>query len=368
MRIVVVGSGIAGASVAYHAVLAGAEVTLVGQPAPGEATAAGAGIVGPWTSEGADADWYRIAAGGARYYPSLVERLEADGEQALSYRRVGALRLGADASALEPLRQRLVERQADTPELGEVSILSGAEARELFPPLRSGGAALHISGAARVDGRAIRDALQRSAALHGATFVPGSARLELSASGDRVTGVLVDGVSVGADAVVAAAGAWTPELLAGTGVTVDVEPQRGQIVHLGLGGVDTSRWPVVLPGTDHYLLAFDDSRVVVGATRETGSGFDYRVTAAGLAEVLNEALAVAPGLADATHLETRIGFRPWRRNGRPLIGAVAGVEGLHVITGFGPTGLTMAPYAGRLLASALLGRPELDLTPYLPGT
>lgn len=363
MRIVVVGSGIAGASVAYHAVLSGADVTLVGEPLQGEATAAGAGIVGPWTSETSDLDWYRIAAGGARYYPELVERLAADGEQALSYRRVGALRLGADAAALEPLRQRLAERQADTPELGEVSVLSGTEAQELFPPLRSGGAALHISGAARVDGRRIRDALRRSAALHGATFVPGSARLELS--GSRVTGVLVDGISIGADAVVAAAGAWTPELLAGTGVTVDVEPQRGQIVHLGLGGVDTSRWPVVLPGTDHYLLAFDDSRVVVGATRETGTGFDYRVTAAGLAEVLNEALAVAPGLADATHLETRIGFRPWRPNGRPLIGP-AGVEGLYVLTAFGPTGLTMAPYAGRLLASAILGEPELDLAPYLP--
>lgn len=362
MRIVVVGSGIAGASVAYHAVLAGAEVTLVGEPLPGEATAAGAGIVGPWTSEGTDADWYAIAAGGARYYPSLVERLEADGEQALSYRRVGALRLGSSAESLEPLRERLVSRQASTPELGEVSVLTGAEAQGLFPPLRAGGAALHISGAARVDGRAMRDALQRSAALHGATFVPGSARLEVSC--DRVNGVLIDGVRLEADAVVVAAGAWTPALLEPVGVAVDVEPQRGQIVHLGLSGVDTSRWPVVLPGTDHYLLSFDDSRVVVGATREVGSGFDYRVTAVGLAEVLNEALAVAPGLGGATHLETRIGFRPYRPGGRPLIGPVTGVEGLHVLTGFGPTGLTMAPYAGRVLAAALVGSPELDLAPY----
>jgi D-amino-acid dehydrogenase len=365
MRIVVVGSGIAGASVAYHAVLAGADVTLVGEPLPGEATAAGAGIVGPWTSEGSDPNWYRIAAGGARYYPSLIERLEADGEQALSYRRVGALRLGDSAEALEPLRQRLVERQAETPELGEVSVLTGVEAQAWFPPLRAGGSALFISGAARVDGRAMRDALQRSAALHGARFVPGSARLEVS--GDAVTGVLVDGVRLEADAVVAAAGAWTPELLAPTGVSVDVEPQRGQIVHLGLSGTDTSRWPVVLPGTDHYLLAFDDSRVVVGATREVDSGFDYRVTAAGLAEVLNEALAVAPGLGTATHLETRIGFRPYRPGGRPLIGPVGGVAGLHVITGFGPTGLTMAPYAGRVLAAALVGSPELDLAPYALG-
>ena len=36
----------------------------------------------------------------------------------------------------------------------------------------------------------------------------------------------------------------------------------------------------------HYLLAFDDSRVVAGATRETGAGFDVRVTPGGLHEVL----------------------------------------------------------------------------------
>ncbi|MEK8171604.1 FAD-dependent oxidoreductase [Streptomyces sp. M19] len=95
----------------------------------------------------------------------------------------------------------------------------------------------------------------------------------------------------------------------------------------------------------HYLLAFDDSRVVVGATRETGSGFDHRVTAGGLRAVLDAALSVAPGLADATHLETRIGFRPQGPTGAP-VGRPAGVEGLVVLTGLGPTGLTVGPWAG----------------------
>ena len=35
---------------------------------------------------------------------------------------------------------------------------------------------------------------------------------------------------------------------------------------------------MVLPPGAHYLLAFDDSRIVAGATRESGAGFDYRVT------------------------------------------------------------------------------------------
>ena len=107
------------------------------------------------------------------------------------------------------------------------------------------------------------------------------------------------GERIEADAVVVAAGAWAPALLAPVGVPLAVEPQRGQITHLHLDGVDTAAWPVVLPPGSHYLIAFEGGRVVAGATRERGAGFDHRVTAAGQAEVLNQALAVAPGLAGA---------------------------------------------------------------------
>ena len=166
--------------------------------------------------------------------------------------------------------------------------------------------------------------------------------------GDRVKGVTVDGELIEADAVVAAAGAWTAAFAAPAGVTVRVVPQRGQIVHIGLGSADTSRWPVILPSaTGHYLLAFEGSRVVAGATRETGSGFDVRVTPGGLAEVLANALAVAPGLSSGTYLETRVGLRPAGPDVRPLLGPVAGVDGLVVATGLGATGLTMGPLRRR---------------------
>ena len=184
-----------------------------------------------------------------------------------------------------------------------------------------------------------------------------------AASGDRRSG----GETIAADVVVVAGGAWTTELLEPLGLdwTVDVEPQKGQIIHLGLE-VDTSRWPVLLPVGPHYLLAFDDARVVVGATRELGSGFDTRVTAAGQAEVLATALSVAPGLADATLLETRVGLRPLAR-GLPTIGPVPGIDGLLVGTGLGAAGLTIGPLWGRLLAELVRGdEPSFDLEAFRP--
>jgi D-amino-acid dehydrogenase len=121
--------------------------------------------------------------------------------------------------------------------------------------------------------------------------------------------------------------------------------------------------------TSHYMLAFDDSRVVIGATREDGTGFDYRVTAAGQAEVLNAGLAIAPGLATGTIIETRIGFRPAGDTIRPILGRVPGIDGLVLGNALGASGLTIGPYAGRLLSRICTGEsPEIDASPFVPAS
>ena len=363
MRIIVVGAGVFGASTAWHLARDGAEVVIVDAAHEGRATAAGAGIVSPWSSRVEDPDFYRLSAGGGRYYPQLLGQLAEDGETDTGFRRVGALSVTADAAQLASTEKIIRGRLAAAPEAGEVSVLSPETARELFPPLREDLAAVHVSGGARVDGRKLAAALLRGAVKHGAVRREGLARL--ATAGERVTGVRLDGETIAADAVVVAAGAWAPPLLQPVGVRLDVEPQRGQIVHLRLPGVETGRWPVVLPLSDHYLLTFDDERVVVGATRETGSGFDYRVTAAGQAKVLRDALSIAPGLGTATIIETRIGFRPMAGGAKPILGLVPQRPGLAVGNGLGASGLTIGPYAGRLLAQLVLrGHAEIDVSPY----
>jgi D-amino-acid dehydrogenase len=366
MRIAVIGAGVLGASAAFHLALAGAEVVLVDQAQPGRATAAGAGIISPWTSDRLDSDWYRIAAAGARYYPELIALLAEAGETETGYRISGALQVAADAVELDRVERLARTRQAAAPEAGAVTRLSPDEARRVFPPLHPELGAIHIAGAARVDGRLLAAAFCNAAGGRGAKVLAGPAGL-LARAG-RIAGIMVGHEVMEADRVVVAAGAWAPTLLAPLGVDLAVWPQRGQISHLRLEGVHTSEWPVVLPPGGHYLLAFDDSRVVVGATRETGAGFDYRVTAAGQAKVLNEALTIAPGLASATLIETRIGFRPVGPGIRPMLGTVEGfAERLIVGNGLGPSGLTIGPYAGRLLAQLAIGETtDIALAPYDP--
>lgn len=363
MKAIVIGAGILGASTAYHLARAGVAVTLVDRADDGRATAAGAGIVCPWGSAVEDPAYYALLAGGARYYARLVAMLAEDGESDLGYAKVGGLYVPGNGPELDAAERRARTRAVDAPEAGSIERVSAADARKLFPPLRPDQPGLFISGGARVDGRRVAAAMSRAATKHGARLVTGSA--ELIMRGGRAAGVTVDGETIEADAVVVAAGAWAPKVLAPSGVRLGVQPQRGQIIHLRSPGTDTARWPILMPLSSHYLLAFEDSRVVVGASRETGSGFDYRYTAAGVAEVLNAALDVAPGLASWTLHEIRIGFRPLADDLRPKLGRAPGIDNLVVGNGLGPSGLSMGPFSGAMLADLALGKaPALDLAPY----
>jgi D-amino-acid dehydrogenase len=339
MRVLVIGSGIGGAATAWHLAGRGAEVVVADAARPGTATEAGAGIVSPWTSRWEDA-LYPLASAAGRYYREFTAEL-ADS----SFEVVGGMVVSADEAELAEAQERLTARAADAPEIGEIRRLDPAQARELFPALAPGLGAVHLAGAGRVDGHQLRRALLLDAERRGAKFVEGEVAFRADGTVASPEGPLE------ADSVVVAAGAWSRELLAPLGID--------------LPGTDTSAWPVVLPRTSHYLLAFGGGRVVAGATREAEAGFDYRVTAAGQREVLDNALTVAPGLADATLAETRVGFRPGTPDGLPVLGALR--PGLAVSTGFGAGGLTNAPFAGKLVASIALGEdPGFDLTPFAP--
>jgi D-amino-acid dehydrogenase len=360
-RFVVVGGGVVAAAAAYQLARRGAAVTIVEGDQPGMATNAGAGIICPWTAPLEDA-WYQLCCDGARHYTELLAMLADDGQAETGYARVGALCVTDQAATVSGMGTLLRARQASAPDMGDVTALAPGEPGQLFPPLAPGLAGFWITGAARIDGRAIRDSLLRAAVGRGARRVPGNGTLEQT--GGRVTGVRVGAERLGADAVVVAAGAWTAQVCAGFGVPLPVHPERGQIVHTRLPGTDTGSWPVVLADRDPYLVAFPGGRVVAGATREE-AGFHYSATVAGVGGLLAGAVALAPGLAAAELLETRIGFRPVTSDGRPLLGALA--DGLIVATGHGAEGLTAGPWSGLAVALLALGQPPAtDLAPFSP--
>ena len=167
--------------------------------------------------------------------------------------------------------------------------------------------------------------------------------------------------STDVDAVVVAAGARTRELLLPLAVDCAVNPQRGQITHRHLRGVNTSPRPTVRPFTPNCMIPFDDGRIAVGATRESGSGCDPRITAAGQLRVVQDALRLAPRLADASLVETRVGIRPMGEDNLPILGEVPARPGLWTMTGFGADGLTLGPLMGDAAARSVFGESTSEL-------
>jgi D-amino-acid dehydrogenase len=362
-RIVVIGAGILGSSTAYHLAQSGAEVTLIDRMDSGQATDAAAGIVCPWLSQRRNKAWYQLAKGGAKYYPELIAQLEADGEKETGYQQVGAISLHKEMNKLEQMAERARKRREDAPEIGEINILSPAETKQLFPPLSEEYGSVHVSGGARVNGRALRESLIRASIKHGVTFLNGNASLVMEKN--QVVGIKLEGKIHPADQVIDTAGAWSNELLQPLGVHFLVKPQKAQIIHLELPETDTSKWPVVIPPQNHYILTFENGRVVVGSTHENEAGFDTRVTTGGIHDILSKALEVAPGLSAGTYLETRVGFRPVTPGFLPVIGALPDYQGIYLANGLGASGLTSGPYLGMELAKLVLGKQtEIDLSSY----
>lgn len=362
-NIIVIGAGILGASTAYHLVKSGAKVTLIDRADKGQATDAAAGIVCPWLSQRRNKTWYSLVKGGARYYPELIAQLEGDGEVETGYKRVGAISLHQDFNKLKQMEERARKRKNEAPEIGEIAILSPSETKKLFPPLSGKFGSVFVSGGARVDGRALRNALINAAIKHGLTFLKGDAAIVKE--GSYVSGIKLEENILLAEQVVDTTGVWSKEFQQPLGIDFLVKPQKAQISHLQLPEMDTGSWPVVMPPGTLYLLSFENGRIVAGSTHENEAGFDTRVTAGGMNEILNNALEVAPGLSNAAFLETRVGFRPFTPGFLPVFGEMPHIKGLYAANGLGASGLTSGPYVGAELAKLVLGNPtEIDPVSY----
>ncbi len=360
---IVIGGGVVGAATAYHLAKTGAKTLLIDRNDASRATNAGAGILAPALTGGESDEWFNFAVTAVDYYPQLVADLAQTGADDTSYAVCGKLMVAVDEdemAAFTKARERILARQQQrgTPSTAELHDVSPDEARERFPALTEVRAAMWYSGAARVDGRHLAKALLQAAVYHGLASQEATVA-QLQIGQGRATGVVLDdGTAIGAQSVVIAGGAWSPRFGDQLDVQIPVAPQRGQIIHWDLPGAATGEWPIINAFHGHYIVCWPNGRVVTGATREVDSGFAAHTTAVGIREVIDEALRVASGLAQARFHEVRVGLRPYSTvDGLPILGKVPGVAGVVLATGHGATGLQLGPLSGQIAAKLALGEP-----------
>jgi D-amino-acid dehydrogenase len=370
---IVIGGGVAGISTAYNLVCQGAKTLLFDRQDVGRATDAGAGIISPYT--GVTIPYrteaqYHFTVKAAKYYPQLIEQLGAKQAGSTVYAECGILFVAVSEDELEAFEQarskicKQLEQDGLSPE-SELPLLSSNEVRELFPTLAETKAAMLCRKAAQVDGRQLSQALYQAAEKQGLTVKDAGVE-KLIIENQAVRGVVANGDTFFADKVAIAGGSWSPEFEEQCGVRIPVEPERGQIIHLTLPNADTANRPIVFTFRHkYYMLSWPDSRIVVGATREKGTGFNSNSTVAGIHEILGEALRVAPGLTDASLKEVRTGLRPIPADEMPILGTVPNINNLYLATGLGHSGLSIGPYVGKVVADTILGKEiETDIEPF----
>ncbi|MCU1472018.1 FAD-binding oxidoreductase [Amnibacterium sp.] len=364
--VVVIGAGIAGAAVAYHAAARGLATAIIEAGRAGRATTAGAGII---SNHGLRDDefgreWLSLVRSSTAEYASLMAQLGEGAEQRSDYRVVGEVVLASTED--EQVELDRFQSASASPPIGtdkpDMHRLSGRDLRTDWPSIRDDLQGLFISTTARVDGNRLADLLVERAQAHGAVLLHGEARIEPG----RHPTVRVGDDAFSAREVVVAAGIWTPRLVEPLGVRVVVVPDRGQIVHLS-GGREAPAAPVLKSFGGPYVLGFSGPRIVVGATHETSEAPSADVRAGDQLEVLEQAFSVAPGLRAHTILETRVGFRPASVDGLPLVGRVD--DRVSVLTGLGSWGLTLGPLLGRRLVDGMTGSDDpggLDVSVFSP--
>lgn len=358
-RVLVVGGGIAGSTVALSLVDRGAGVALVDRPTAGAATSASAGMLAAqWEVSEPDA-LFRLGRRGRELHPGFAERVEALSGEGPGLSRGGMLVANRDADEERAARDTARRQRREGL---RARIVDPSDATELQPGLAPSAVSwLWLADEGWLDAQRLAAALPPALAGAGVELVDGTVE-RVRIDGAAATGVeLRSGVTVAARRVVLACGAWTGRLN-GLPRRVPVRPVRGQLLQYAGRNVELSR--IVSGHGGRYVVPRPDGSVIAGSTMED-AGFEPRVTEAGRRSIRAAAKELVPALAEADVIDAWAGLRPVTPDGLPILGPDPEVEGLFYATGYGRNGILVAPAAAELVADLVTGRkPEIDWRPF----
>ncbi|MGX1346673.1 D-amino-acid dehydrogenase [Bradyrhizobium elkanii] len=181
----------------------------------------------------------------------------------------------------------------------------------------------------------------------------------LNADTTRITGVATSAGMMTADAYVLALGSYSPILLRPLGISLPVYPVKGYSITVPIK--DASGAPESTVMDESYKVAITrlGDRIRVGGTAEI-SGYSTKLYAARRATLDHSLTDLFPRGGDLPRATFWCGLRPMTPDGPPVIGATR-FANLHLNTGHGTLGWTMACGSGRVLADMLSGKkPEID--------
>ena len=368
VRVVVVGGGIVGCSVAYHLALRGCtDVLLLERHRLTSGTTwHAAGLVGQLR---ATRNLTRLA----QYTTNLFAGLEQETGQATGFLQRGSLAVARTPARFEELRRQAAMARS----FGlEVQVVTPAEVAERFPPARTddlvGAVLLPNDGQTNPVDTTL--ALAAGARSRGVRIVEGVAVEEVLVERGRAVGVRTPAGEVRADVVVNCAGMWGRELGDRAGAVVPLHAaEHFYVVTEPIDGLSPSL-PVLRDPDGCTYVKEDAGKLLVGWFEPVAKpwgvggipeGFAFGTLPPDLAHVeplLAAAAERVPVLADAGIRLFFNGPESFTPDDRYLLGESPDLPGLFVAAGFNSIGIQSSGGAGKVLADWVVdGRPPMDL-------
>ena len=367
-RVVVVGGGVVGCSVAYHLTKRGVNdvVLLERKSLTSGTTWHAAGLI----TEARPTAGTRAIVG---HSLEVFRNLEAETGLGTGFRRTGTLHLAMnDARWEELLRQATVHRSDDR----EIEVLDADGAVALFPPLSPDGirGALHYPADGRGNATDTTMALAKGARMGGARIFEQTTVTDVVVRGDRVVGVGTDRGDIEAEVVVNCTGMWGREFGARAGVRLPLQA----LAHYYVVTEDIPGLPADMPtikSSDDWSYVKDDAGKLMVGFFEPGSepwmsrGIPQDVEYATLPENWDhlgdfyaQMVERIPLLADAGVRLFFCGPESFTPDGLYYLGEVPELTNYFAACGFNSVGFLSGPGAGKVLADWIVdGRPPMDV-------
>ncbi len=346
--VVVIGGGVVGLSIAYALAKEQASVTVLDAGAPGQASAAAAGMLAPLAEAGREGPFVPLTVESLRLWPLFVDQLREETETTLCIAGPGMLRVAQTPAEEAALCATLDwQRGFGLP----LHHLSAAELHALEPALGPAVCGGVLSPLERhVEPRLLLQALREACLRRGVVIRP-EAVTDFETGGSRVQAVTTENTRISGGAYVITSGAWSEALGLALGIHFSIHPLRGQM--LALGPLHPLPFKHTLYAHSGYLVPRTDGRVIAGATEEL-AGFNAQTTDAGIGSLAAMAAALVPSLSTAPRHSIWAGLRPVSADGLPLLGRLPGWDNIYVSAGHGRNGILLTPLTGRLMAAHLL--------------
>ena len=367
-RVVIVGGGVIGCSVAYHLSKMGWTdiVLLERKQLTSGTTWHAAGLIGQLRQS---INMTKLA----RYTSDLYRGLEAETGQATGYRQCGSVSVATTKGRMEELRRNASMAKV----FGlKVNVVGPEAIRSLYPLayLDDVIGGIHIPSDGYANAVDITQALAKGARSHGALIFQDIKVTSILHDAQRVTGVLTSAGRIDATYVVLCAGMWTRDLAASIGVTVPLHAcEHYYVLFQDVPGLSAD--VPVLRDYDHCsYFKYDAGRLLVGAfephARPWGAAgipedFSFGEIAGDFAQfepVLLDAMRRVPALAEAGIQKFFCGPESFTPDVRYQLGESTELANCYVAAGLNSIGLQSAGGIGKVISEWIRdGHPPADL-------